>query len=79
MTVFILIAEREKWMTRDIRRFMNAETLNFSQRKYLESLVQSVSEITKKLSSKIQRLQSEFPIIGVPFILNKIVFLIFIK
>lgn len=70
MAVFILISEREKWMTRDIRRLLNAAALNPSQKKYLESLVQSVAEITKKLTRKVEKLQSEFGLVGVPFVLN---------
>lgn len=73
--VFILASEREKLVKKDIRFFLNLTAPTRQQNVYLKSLVQTLANITEKLVSKISCLQSEMPLVGNPFIVNKTVML----
>ena len=71
--IFILINEREKWINNDVKQFLSSNVTNVDQKPYFESLIQTLKEITTKITSKITKLQTQYSIISGPFLINRVV------
>ena len=71
--IFILINEREKWINNEVKQFLSSNVTNVDQTPYFASLIQTLKEITTKITSKITKLQTQYSIISVPFLINRVV------
>jgi len=68
--IFLLINEREKRVNRDIKVFLNLTELNEIQKRYLQSLVQTLKEVTNKIVSRISQFKKDHPSIGKQFLID---------
>jgi len=68
--ICVLIDEREKLLKEHIMKVTKLTTIGRTRLRYLNSLIQSLKEITAKLIDRITQLQHEHPLIGSSFIYN---------
>ena len=76
INIFMLIGERDKLLNNNINQFLGTKITNPMQQKYCESLIKTLTKLTKKLNKKIHQLTKNHPSIGNCFIINGKVFFI---